>query len=252
MSELEQSLHTADALPETLSFKQNMKLALAAAFPLTLPILAGFLVLGVAYGILMQSKGYGPLWSAAMSAIAFGGSIQFAAITLLTTPFNPLAAFILSVLVNARHTFYGISVLSKYKGIGKIKPFLIFTLCDETFSIVSSVKAPEHVERRYFYFAISLLNYAYWVAASFLGGLIGSAMTLNTKGLDFVLTALFVVLLLEQLYRAENRLPALIGLVSSCLGLAIAGAESMVIPSMVILLIGLWLIGLLLGRKVCN
>ncbi len=224
-----------------------MKAAFIAAFPLTLPIIAGFLVLGVAYGILMQSMGYGPLWSAFIGAVVFGGSIQFAAIALLTAPFNPLAAFILSVLVNARHIFYGISVLTKYKGMGKFKPFLIFTLCDETFSIVSTVKVPDHVDRKYFYFAISFLNYCYWVMASFIGGLIGTAMTLDTKGLDFVLSALFVVLLLEQLYRAENRLPALIGLLSSCLGLAIVGPDFMVIPSMAILFIGL-----LLGKKLCR
>lgn len=229
------------------SFKHNIKTAFVAAFPLTLPILAGFMVLGIAYGILMQSKGYGPLWSAAMSAIAFGGSIQFAAIALLTAPFNPLAAFILSFLVNARHIFYGISVLTKYKGMGRFKPCLIFTLCDETFSIVSSVTPPEHVDRKYFYLAISFLNYCYWVSASFIGGLIGSSMTLNTKGLDFVLSALFVVLLLEQIYRAENRLPALIGLLSSCLGLAIVGPDSMVIPSMAILLLGL-----LVGKQLCR
>lgn len=229
------------------SFKYNIKTAFMAAFPLTLPILAGFVVLGVAYGILMQSKGYGPLWSALMSAVIFGGSIQMAAIALFTAPFNPLPAFILSFLVNARHIFYGVSVLTRYKGLGKFKPFLIFTLCDETFSIVSSVKPPEHVEPRYFYFAISSINYLYWVSATFLGGLIGSSMAIETKGLDFVLSALFVVLLLEQIYRAENRLPALIGFVGSCLGLAVAGPDSMVIPSM-----GFLLIGLLLGKKLCR
>ncbi len=245
MSESTQTAPTPSSTQQ--SFKHHVKSAFAAAFPLTLPILAGFLVLGAAYGILMQSKGYGPLWSAAMSALIFGGSIQMAAITLFTAPFNPLAAFILSFLVNARHIFYGVSVLTTYKGLGKIKPFLIFTLCDETFSIVSSVKAPEHVERKYFYFAISCIHYLYWISATIAGGLIGSSMTIETKGLDFVLTALFVVLLLEQVYRAENRLPALIGLVGSCLGLALAGPDSMVIPSMAILFVGL-----LCARKFCR
>ena len=118
--------------------RQTGRLALSAAFPLTLPVLTGFLVLGMAYGILMQTKGYGPLWSGLMSAVAFCGSMQFAAVTLLTSAFDPLAALALSVMVNARHLFYGLSMLGKYRGMGKAKPFLIFGLCDETFSIVSS------------------------------------------------------------------------------------------------------------------
>ena len=116
--------------------------ALRAAFPATIPVLTGFLCLGVTYGVLMASKGYGPLWSTLMSAIAFGGSMQFVAITLLTTAFDPLQAFLLSILVNARHVFYGLSLLDKYKGLGKIRPFLIYTLCDETFSLVSSLEPP--------------------------------------------------------------------------------------------------------------
>ena len=116
--------------------------ALRAAFPATIPVMTGFLCLGVAYGVLMQTKGYGPLWSVLMSAIAFGGSMQFVAITLLTTAFDPLQAFLLSVMVNARHIFYGLSLLGKYKGLGKVRPFLIYVLCDETFSLVSTLEPP--------------------------------------------------------------------------------------------------------------
>lgn len=109
--------------------------------------MTGFLCLGLAYGVLMQSKGYGPLWSVLMSAVAFGGSMQFVAITLLTSAFDPLQAFLLSVMVNARHIFYGLSLLGKYRGLGRVRGFLIYTLCDETFSLVSSLEPPEHVER---------------------------------------------------------------------------------------------------------
>lgn len=217
---------------------------LRAAFPYTVPVLAGFLVLGVAYGVLMDSKGYGVVWSCLMSAVAFCGSMQFVAITLLTTVFDPLQAFLLSLMVNARHLFYGVSLLEKYKGLGWIKPFLIYTLCDETFSITAGAEPPEGVERGAFYFCISLLDYLYWVGGTLLGGLAGSLITFNTKGLDFALTALFVVLFINQLTSRENRLSGIIGLVCSAAALCVFGADGMVIPAMLMILAVL-----LAGRK---
>lgn len=225
---------------------QNNKLrALRAAFPHTIPVLTGFLVLGIAYGVLMQTKGYGVGWSVAMSAIAFCGSMQFVALTLLTTVFAPVQAFLLSLMVNARHLFYGISMLEKYKGLGKIRAFLIYTLCDETFSIASSIEPPADVKRKDFYFFISLLDYLYWILGTFLGGVLGSFITFNTEGLDFVLTALFVVLLLEQLKHKENIPSAIAGLAATALALLIFGADNMVIPAMVLILVIL----LIMGRK---
>ena len=218
--------------------------ALRAAFPHTIPVLTGFLVLGMAYGVLMESKGYGVLWAALMSALAFCGSMQFVAVTLLTTAFNPIQAFLLSVMINARHLFYGLSMLGKYKGLGKIRFFLIYTLCDETFSIVSSVTPPEHVDRKHFYFFISLLDYLYWISGTILGNLLGRLITINTEGLDFVLTALFVVLFMEQMKSKENRASGVIGVFGSLIGLLAFGSGNMVIPSMVIILFLL-----LLGRK---
>ncbi len=226
----------------------QIRKAVRAAFPQTIPVLTGFLVLGMAYGVLMQTKGYGTLWSVLMSAIAFCGSMQFVAITLLTTVFNPLQAFLLSIMVNARHLFYGISMLEKYKGLGKARFFLIYTLCDETFSISSSVDPPEGVERKYFYLSLSLLDYSYWILGTFLGGVLGSFLTINTQGLDFVLTGLFVVLFLEQIKKAENRIPALVGVAGTLAGLFLFGADNLVIPSMVLIL------AVLLGgrRKLCR
>lgn len=226
--------------------------ALKAAFAHTIPVLTGFLVLGMAYGVLMQSKGYGPLWSVCMSAVAFCGSMQFVAITLLTTAFDPIQAFLLSLMVNARHLFYGISMLQTYKGLGKIRGFLVYTLCDETFSIASSVQPPEGVDRGKFYGFISLLNYCYWVLGSLLGGLVGGLVTFNTKGLDFVLTALFVVLFLEQMRTKENCIFGCIGLGCTLLcavavRLYFPGAN-LVIPAMLLILAVL-----LLGRnKLCR
>ncbi len=217
--------------------KKELKKAFLAAFPNTIPILTGFLVLGMAYGVLMQTKGYPFYWSLFMSAICFCGSMQFVAITLLTTVFSPVQAFLLSLMVNARHLFYGISMLEKYKGMGKIKNFLIFTLCDETFSVASSIEPPEGVNRKYFYFFISILNYLYWAISCMLGGLLGEAIKINTTGLDFVLTALFVVLLLEQWKKKENRIACLIGLGATLLSLLIFGSANVVIPAMVVIMV---------------
>lgn len=224
--------------------KETFQKAFLSAFPHTVPVLTGFLVLGMAYGVLMKTKGYGILWAVLMSAFAYCGSMQFVALTLLTTAFNPLQAFLLSLMVNARHLFYGISMLDKYKGLGKVRGFLIYTLCDETFSISSSITPPDGVNRKYFYLSVSLLNYCYWVLGTALGGIVGKFITFNTKGLDFVLTALFVVLFLEQMKSKENRLSGLIGLAGTIIGLSLFGANNLVIPSMLIILVIL-----LAGRK---
>lgn len=221
---------------------------LRAAFPHTIPVLTGFIVLGIAYGVLMQTKGYGVGWSVAMSAIAFCGSMQFVALTLLTTVFSPVQAFLLSLMVNARHLFYGISMLEKYKGLGKLRFFLIYTLCDETFSIASCIDPPTDTDRKLFYFFISLLNYLYWVLGTFLGGVLGSFLTFNTEGLDFVLTALFVVLLLEQLKNRRNIPSALVGLAAAGVALMLFGADHMVIPAMVLILMALLIMG---RRQLC-
>lgn len=226
----------------------EVKRAFLAAFPDTIPVLCGFLALGAAYGILMETKGYSVLWSVLMSIIAFCGSMQFVAITLLTIVFNPIQAFILSLMVNARHLFYGVSMLDKYKGLGKIRYFLIFGLCDETFSLTSSLEVPQNINRKYYYFAITLFNYFYWILGTFIGGVLGSLITFNTKGLDFALTALFVVLFLEQWKKKENRLPAMIGLTATIIGKLIFGAGNLVIPAMILILIIL-----MMGRqKLCD
>ena len=218
--------------------------AFGVAFPNTIPVLTGYLVLGIAYGVLMQTKGYGVQWSVLASLLVFGGSIQFIAITLLTTAFDPLQAFLLSIMVNARHVFYGISMLEKYKGLGKIRPFLIFMLTDETFSISSSIKPPEGINRKYFYASISFLDYSYWILGTFLGGVLGSLITFNTTGLDFVLTALFVVLFIEQMTSKRSAISGVIGLTCTAVVLALLGADNVVIGSMILILIVL-----LIGRK---
>ena len=233
---------------EQMSGTARWKKTLRVAFPATLPVMAGFLVLGLAYGILMETKGYNAFWSTLMSAIAFGGSMQYVAITLLTTVFDPLQAFLLSVMVNARHLFYGLSLLEKYKGLGKVRSFLIFALCDESFSLASTVEVPEGVEPKDFYLGISFLNYFYWVSATAAGGLLGNFITFNTVGLDFALTALFVVLFLEQWKKKENRFAGIVGIGCALAGLLLFGPEQMVVSAMVMMAV------ILLGgrKRVCS
>ena len=224
--------------------RKSFPAALKAAFPHTVPILTGYLAVGLAYGLLMASKGYHFLWSGFVSAFAFCGSMQYVAITLLTTAFDPLQAFLMSLMVNARHLFYGVSMLGKYRGLGAAKFPLIYTLSDETFSIVSSVEPPADMPRKDFYLAVSLLNYGYWAAGSVLGAVAGRFITFDTTGLDFALTGLFVVLFIEQVKNPQNRMSGVIGLVCSAAALAVFGADNLVIPAMVLVLIVL-----LLGRK---
>lgn len=217
--------------------KHGMKIeALKAAFPHNISIITGFTFLGIAYGVLMSTKGYGPIWSLLMSAIAFCGSMQFVAINLLVVSFDPVQAFLLALMVNARHLFYGISLLKKYKGTGKLKFFLVYWLCDETFSITYSVEPPKGINPKWFYFFISFINYCHWVFCSLLGGLIGHLITFNTKGIDFSLTALFVVIFLNGWKETKNRMPAIIGIGCSIISLMIFGTSNFIIPAMCMLL----------------
>lgn len=216
--------------------------ALKAAFPHTLPILTGFLFLGIAYGILMSSRGMGIGWTVLMSALVFAGSMQYAAVTLLTGAFDPLQAFLLTLMVNARHLFYGVAMLEKYRSTGWRKAYLIFGMCDETFSVNCSAQPPEGVERKSFYFWVTLLNHLYWVAGSLTGALAGSVLRLDFKGLDFVLTALFVSIFVGQWRNRPSRLPALVGVGCSVLALALWGAERFLLPAMGMILLVLALL----------
>ena len=221
-----------DDRPSLETIKQEMRLV----FPYTIPVLTGFLILGMTYGLLMQTKGYNAFYSTLMSMLAFCGSMQFVAIALLTTIFDPLQAFLLSFMVNARHIFYGLAMLNKYKGMGKIKNFLIFTLCDETFSIISSMDIPVSIKPKSFYFYTSLLNYLYWISGTLIGGLLGNMIVVDIRGLDFVLTALFVVLFLHQMKRKENQLYGYLGIIVTLLWLVVLGPNSFIIPSMITIL----------------
>lgn len=227
----------------------SKRAALRAAFPHTIPVLAGFLFLGAAYGILMGSKGFAFYWSILMSAVTFAGSMQFVAISLLTAAFHPIAAFFLTLMVNARHLFYGISMLERYENTGRKKWYLIFGLCDETFSIVCSAKVPQGVERSWFYLFVTLLNQSYWVAGTALGALLGSLFTFRTEGIDFVMTALFVVIFINQWRERKNHLPALIGVGVSALCLLAFGPDRFLPPAMGLILLLFALLRKPMNRK---
>lgn len=211
--------------------------ALKAAFPHTIPVITGFVFLGMAYGVLMSANGYSAIWSLLMSLIAYCGSMQFVAIGLLTVAFDPVQAFIMAIMVNARHLFYGLSMLKQYRGMGKLKFFLIYWLCDETFSINCTTEPPKGVDRGWFYFFVSAINYGTWAVSSLLGGLIGNMITFNTKGIDFALTALFVVIFLNGWKEKRNRLPALIGMGCSVVSIFLFGTEGFIIPAMILVLV---------------
>lgn len=222
--------------------------ALRAAFPATIPVLTGYLCIGMAYGLLMANAGYGVFWALLLSLLCYAGSMEFVAVSLLTAGFDPVQALLMALMINARHAFYGLSMLEKYRGTGWARPFLIFSLTDETFSLVSTLEPLDGVTRRDFYFWISLLDYLYWQVGSVLGALIGGLLPFDTTGLDFALTALFIVLFLEQWRKRENRPAALIGLGCTVVSLAVVGADRLVIPAMVLIL------AVLLGgrNKLCD
>lgn len=210
--------------------------ALKAAFPHTLPILTGFAFLGLAYGIYMNTSGFPFYYPMLMSMLIFGGSLEFIAVEMLLGPFAPLQVFIMALLIQARHLFYGLSMLEKYKGMGWKKFFLIFGMCDETFSINYTAEAPEGVDKGWFLFFITLLDYLYWTVSATIGGLIGSLLKFDTSGINFVMTAMFVVIFLDQWLKEKNHVFSIIGLSVSALCLICFGPDSFMIPTMLIIL----------------
>ena len=211
------------------------KKAVRAAFLDTIPVLTGYVFLGFGFGILLHQSGYGVIWAAAMSLFIYAGSMQYVAVSLLSSGAGLLTATMTAFLVNARHLFYGISMVDAYKGAGKKKPYMIFALTDETYSLVSQDQAPEGMDRHTYCFLVSLFDQIYWVSGSILGSLAGSLLPINYEGIEFVLTALFVTIFVEQWLSTKNHLPAVIGVVSTVVCLLVFGRDVFLIPSMVII-----------------
>ena len=211
--------------------------AFLAAFPHTIPILVGFLFVGTSYGLLLRSQGFPLSYALLQAIIIFAGSMQFVTVGLLLAPFNPIHAFFLTIMVNARHLFYGVSMLEKYRRTGWMKPYLIYGLIDESFSLNCAVEIPDGVDPNWFYFFVTLLNHIYWIAGSCLGNLLGNILRFDTTGIDFVMTALFVVLFINQWKEAEDHRPALAGVGFTVLSLLIFGSESFMLPTMAAIIV---------------
>ena len=207
--------------------------AFTTAFPYTIPIFTGFWFLGLTYGIYMNVSGFSFWYPMLMSITIFAGSIEFVTVNMLLGAFNPIQALTMTLMINARHLFYGISMLDRFKGTGWKKIYLIYGMCDESFSINCTVTPPEGVDRGWFMFFVTLLNQFYWFFGSTLGGVLGSFIHFNTEGLDFVLTALFVVIFLEQWLKDKDHTSSILGIVLSLLCLIAFGADDFMIPSMI-------------------
>ena len=210
--------------------------ACRAALPYTIPICIGFLFLGISYGFFMHSKGFSFLYPVLMSLFIFAGSMEFVTVNLLLTAFNPLSAFLLALMVNARHLFYGISMLDKYKNTGLKKPYLIYGMCDESFSINCTVTPPADVDKGWFMLFVTLLNQIYWVAGAASGSLLGSVISFDTTGIEFVMTALFVVMFINQWEETDNHRSALTGVFCSMVCLFLFGAQHFIIPAMALII----------------
>ena len=206
-----------------------------AAFVKSLPVMAGYVILGIGFGILAWNGGYGLPWALAMSLLVYAGSMQYVGVGLLAGGASVLTVILTTVMVNARHLFYSISMFGHYKNSGRYKPYLIFALTDETYSLLCDGQVPEGMDPDRFRFLVSLFNHSYWVLGSVLGSLAGSVLPFSTAGIEFSMTALFIASFTEQWITAKDHLPALTGLVCTLLCLLVFGTEGFLIPAMVLI-----------------
>ena len=226
-----------------------LRRAAYVAFPHSAPILAGYGFLGLAYGILMSVNGFSPFFTFMMSLLVFGGSTQIVAVELLTAAFAPLHAFIITFVLCARHIFYGISMLEKYKGLGIKKIYMIYGMVDETFSINYSANPPGDVDRGWFMFFITAFNHIHWIIGSTVGALFGTMINFSTEGIDFVMTSMFTVIFIEQWRKDKSHFSALTGLAVCGICLVIFGKDNFIIPSMITILVILTLAKPYLEKK---
>ena len=209
------------------------------AFKDSLPIMAGYLALGIGFGVLLQSKGYSFWWAILMSITIYAGAGQYAAVDLLSSGASLLTTAFMTLIINARHFFYGFSLLDKYKNTGKIKPYLIFGLTDETYSIVCSAQLDETISTGKYYFFLTLLDQIYWIIGCTVGAIAGMVIPFDSTGIDFAMTALFIVIFVEQWLDQKQHLPAILGIVTTAVCLFVFGSQYFIIPSMVLIAVEL-------------
>ena len=208
------------------------KQAFKKAFPYTIPVLTGYLFIGIAFGVMYAEKGYSFLWAILMSVLVYAGSGQYLAVNFFVPGISFVQVIFLTFMVNVRHIFYGISLVERFNKVGKSRWYMIFGLTDETYSLLWTTKVPEGVEESKFLFAISLLDHSYWVLGSAIGAIAGTILPISSEGIDFAMTALFVVIFIEQWMEKKNRIPEIIGVVVAASALLLFGAESFVLPAM--------------------
>ena len=211
----------------------NWKKALRAAFPVTLPVLAGYLALGIAFGLLLSTAEIPIFWAPIMSSLMYAGSGQFLAVSLIAGGASLIQAALLTCVLHFRHLFYGLSLIERFQGAGRRKAYLIFGLTDETYALLASTPAPPGVAPPDFYLAVTLLNHLYWIAGGVIGSTMGALIAFDTTGVDFAMTALFVVLLIEQVKKPGGQLPAVVGGVCAVAALLVCGADNFLIPALI-------------------
>lgn len=221
----------------TLEKQNTYRVAYKAAFPHTIPVLTGYLFIGIAFGVMFADKGYNFLWAGLMSLLVYAGSGQYLAVNFFDPSVSFLQVIFLTFMVNVRHIFYGLSLLDKFKVSGKKKPYMIFSLTDETYSLYFLTKTPPDVDEGKFLFALATLNQSYWIVGSMIGALAGTLIPFNSKGIDFAMTALFIVIFVEQWLEKKNRFPAIVGVVASLICLLIFGKDSFILPSMIVIMV---------------
>ena len=216
-----------------------MKKALKAAFPFTVPVMLGYISVGIAFGLLAEKSGLNFLWALLMSLAIYAGSMQFIAINLIVSGLGLVEIGLMTLFLNIRHLFYGLSFIDRFKTMGRKKLYMIFSLSDETYSLLCAAEAPEGINSDQFLFSISLLNQIYWLIGTLLGSMAGNLIKFNTAGIDFAMTALFVVIFIEQWKSFKTHIPAFIGIVATVVSLVIFGPDNLIVPSMGFILVAL-------------
>ncbi len=209
------------------------------AFYTSLPVMAGYIVLGIGFGILLHDAGYGVVWSLAMAVLIYAGSMQYVGVSLLAGGASLLTAALTTVMVNARHLFYSVSMLGRYRDAGKYKPYMIFALTDETYSLLCGGETPAGADPNLYRFLVSLFDQCYWVVGCVLGSILGAALPFSTAGIEFSMTALFIASFTQQWLDCHDHVPALVGLGASLISLIVFGADDFLIPAMALITLAL-------------